>query len=213
MQRVRRCLTLIIALMIEVPLCFAVDAIEPVDQEVAPQDSKRHRTKRDLLGRGHLWLAVDRVDFTGATQDVWGVDTDRYFGLAGWWGGRSNVYAGIELGRVSIGTTRTEDGELIENFAFTSGEFNFKKLFGLAEGLGLGLGAGGALFFASGEEVDAFGRSDLADFGCGYQGFVEFDFRYRRFVIGFDAKYQAAIDFLGIDYSNFRLGPHIGVVF
>ncbi len=51
------------------------------------------------------------------------------------------------------------------------------------------------------------------DFGFGYQGFVELNWRTRQFVIGFDVKYQAVTDIFNIDYSNFRFGGHVGVVF
>ena len=66
---------------------------------------------------------------------------------------------------------------------------------------------------ADGEEVDEFRRTDLSDSGWGYQVFVDFNYRAKRFMIGVSAKYQDAIDFLDIDYSNLRLGGHIGIVF
>ena len=82
-----------------------------------------------------------------------------------------------------------------------------------ARGLSLGLGIGVGGFWANGEEVRSQVRTDLADFGFGVQGFVEFNWRARKFAAGIDVKYQVVTDILGIDYSNFRWGGHLGVVF
>jgi len=189
-------------------------ASTPASEDASPTPhSQRQRTSDYILGRGHLWLKIDRADFGSDIHDVWGLDTDRYVGLEGCWGGRRNVYFGVEIGRIDIGTALDEDRDRIENFAFTSAEINTKVLFDLTHGLSLGLGAGIGGFWASGEEVDSFGRSDLADLGFGYQGFADINWRAQRFVTGIHLEYQAAVDLIGIDYSNLRLGGHIGVVF
>ena len=165
------------------------------------------------LGQGHLWLKVQQTDFGGDTDEVWGVDSDVCVSLEGYWSGWDKVYLGVEIGRIDVGTAQDEDGNHIEEFSFTSGEFNVKRVFDLGRGLTLGLGAGSGAFWASGEEVDTLGRSPLADFGFGYQGFAEFNGRIRRFVAGVQVKYQAAFDFLEIDYSNLRFGGHLGLTF
>ncbi len=43
--------------------------------------------------------------------------------------------------------------------------------------------------------------------------FVDFDWRVRRLIVGVDAKYQRAFDVIDIEYSNLRLGAHVGLTF
>jgi len=53
----------------------------------------------------------------------------------------------------------------------------------------------------------------LSDFGYGTQIFADFNWRTHHLILGLDVKYQEAYDLVDVDYSNFRLGAHLGVAF
>lgn len=165
------------------------------------------------LGRGHLWLKVDGLDFNSDVNEEWGVDTEAYVGLEGYWQRRGRFYIGIEIGHIDVGSASDADGNRLEGVAFTNGELNGKALFPLKHGLSAGVGAGLAGVWVEGEEIDEFGPTDLADISFGAQGFAELNWRVRRLVTGLELKYQIAEDVWQIDYSNLRLGVRLGVVF
>ena len=168
------------------------------------------------LGRGHVWIKIARADFDDASAGFWGVDEEGFVGLEAY-GGDGDFYGGVELGHARAGNATAADGDEIRDFDFLSLEFNAKKVFALKHGFTFGLGGGTALFYVNGEEVSVFGGQEfsdpLADLGFGAQGFVDLTWRARRFLIGVDVKYQAAFDILDVDYSNVRLGGHLGLVF
>ena len=190
-------------------------AVTPTAEEESLQQLvlKRPKAREHLLGRGHIWIKFNQADFDSDIKDAWGVDTEGYVGLEGYWWVRRNGYIGVEIGRIGVGSAVTEDGDRIEDFDFTNLEINTKRLYDLTRGLSLGFGIGVGGFWANGEEVRGQVRTDLADFGFGVQGFVEINWRARKFVAGIDVKYQVVSDILDIDYSNFRWGGHLGVVF
>ena len=166
-----------------------------------------------LLGRFHIWLKGGTESFLGDVEELWGIDSEEFVGLEGYGGGAKNNYFGLEIGKVGVGSAEGEDGVVIHDLDFLAVELNWKIAFDLTHGMTLAPGFGTSGFFIDGEEVDQFGSSDLADFGFGYQGFVDFTWRARRLLLGINAQYQVAIDILTLDYSNLTLGAHLGLAF
>lgn len=170
-----------------------------------------------LLGRGHLWLKIGEVDLDDAAAEAWGVDHQTYLGLEGYRGFDHDFYFGGEFGHAGAGTGMTESGDTLRDVDFWWLEMNEKKAFNLRHGLSFDAGLGLALFFVEGQEVTTLSglefSSPLADIGLGAQIFADFNWRTRRLLLGLDAKYQWAFDVIDIDYSNLRLGAHVGVAF
>ena len=140
-----------------------------------------------------------------------------YRGLDFYRGHPGDFYFGAEIGHAGAREAVNTDGDTIRNFDFLWLEFNEKKAFGLGHGFSIDLGLGGAAFYVDGEEVSMSGgqtfADPLADIGFGAQVFVDFNWRARDLLLGLDAKYQWAFDIIDIDYSNLRLGAHLGVAF
>ena len=171
-----------------------------------------------LLGSGHIWLKAGQTDLRDAAAGAWGVEREGYFALEGYWASRIHEwYTGAELGLTATDSAVTDDGETIRDFGFWWIEINSKRAFDLKHGLTIDVGMGVALFFVEGEEENSLGGTPttdpLADFGFGAQAFTDFTWRTRHLLIGLDAKYQWAMDIINIDYSNLRLGAHIGFCF
>lgn len=169
------------------------------------------------LGRGHLWVKFARADFQDDAVVVWGVDRATHVGLEGYWAGGRTYHVGGEIGYTSAGDLLTSDGDLIRDFGFFSLEGNNKWVFDLTHGFSAGVGLGAAVFWVEGDEVayvdgEAW-SSPLASFGVGVHLFGELTWRVNRFLVGVDAKYQSAGDWLYLDYSNVRFGVHLGVAF
>jgi hypothetical protein len=145
------------------------------------------------------------------------VDREGYLGLEAYWAVEDGVYFGGEVGHAGTDSAVAADGDTIRDFDFVALELNTKKVFGLARGLSCSVGLGGAVFYVDGEEISVLGGEEssdpLADIGFGAQAFAGLDWRARKFIIGVDVKYQMAFDVLNIDYSNLRMGGHLGLVF
>lgn len=115
------------------------------------------------------------------------------------------------------GEATNSDGDRIEDFDLDWIEINGKRAFDLHRGWSADVGFGGAFFYVDGREVSIQGgeeiRDPLADIGFGLQVVGDVSWRARRLLLGVDLHYQWAFDLIDIDYSNFRLGAHVGVAF
>jgi hypothetical protein len=177
-----------------------------------------------LLGRAHTWVRIGRTDLSHAAAREWGVDRERHLGIAVY-GRRKRAgrrigptfYIGGELSHSATDRAVNAEGDVFNDFDFLSLELNDKIVFELKNGLALGVGTGFAIFYVDGEEESTLplmpGATSLADAGFGYQAFVDFDWRVRRLILGLDVKYQRAFDIININYSNYRLGAHVGLTF
>jgi len=169
------------------------------------------------LGRWHLWAKFAQADFQDDAVAVWGVDRATHVGLELYFAGGRVYHMGGEIGSTSAGDLITSDGELIRDFGFFSFEGNNKWVFDLTHGITADVGFGVACFWVEGDEVTYWdgevSSSPLASFGFGFQIFGDFTWRVGRLLIGIDVKYQTAADWLYLDYSNVRLGAHLGAAF
>jgi hypothetical protein len=160
---------------------------------------------------------MGQTDIDDAAADAWGVDHEGYFALEGYGAIGGESYLGGEMGQVGVGSTIEDNGERLRDFHLYWGELNGKHAFDLTHGFTFDAGLGSALFYVQGEEVTTLSGGEftdpLASFGFGAQVFIDFTWRTRHLLLGVDAKYQWAFDFVNIDYSNLRYGGHLGFAF
>jgi len=170
-----------------------------------------------VLGRDHLWLKFGRAFLGSGAAQEWGVSREEYLELEGYHATGSELYVGGEVGRLGNGTGVDRDGIPIQDLRFRWLEGNVKGGVDLRHALSLDYGAGVALFYVEGREVTmASGQTfidRLSDFGYGTQIFADFNWRAHHLILGLDVKYQEAYDLVDVDYSNFRLGAHLGIAF
>jgi hypothetical protein len=169
-----------------------------------------------VLGRSHIWLKVGRTDLDDDAGD-WGIDRIGYLAIEGYAARKQGDYFGLEFGKFDQEEAISPDGDQLRGIDSYWLEFNGKRAFGLAHGLSLEAGGGGAVFSVDGAEVSSIDGEEvtdpLADVGFGLQFFGGFTWRAQRLLMGVDLKYQWAFDIIEIDYSNLRVGFHLGVAF
>lgn len=169
------------------------------------------------LGRGHLWVEVGEMDLDHGADEAWGLDRETYLALEGYGGDARGFYLGGEFSHSGTSGTAASDGDSIRDFDLWWLEMNGKKAFDLKRGLTIDAGLGWSMFYADGQEVSTLGGQQvtdpLADFGFGAQIFGDFNWGLQRFLIGIDVKYQWAFDFVDVNYSNLRVGAHVGFRF
>ena len=170
-----------------------------------------------LLGRNHVILKFGRAFLSDDAAQEWGVSREEYFEVEGYHTYKRRLYLGGALGRLGTGTGVAADGLPIRDLHFRWLELNVKEVFDRKRGMSLDFGGGVALLYIDGEEVDTLSgptiTDPLADVGFGSQIFGDFNWRTRHLILGLDAKYQLAFDLVDVNYSNLRLGAHLGVAF
>jgi hypothetical protein len=170
------------------------------------------------LGRGHLLFEAGGIDIDDAAAREWGVNREGFFALAGYRGdARGAAYLGGEIGHAGTDEATNSDQDRIEDFDLWWIEVNGKRAFALGRGWSADVGFGGSFFYVDGQEVTFEGgeefRDPLADVGFGLQGVGNVSWRFRRLLLGINVHYQWAFDLIDVDYSNLRVGVHLGVVF
>ena len=199
---VRGLMTAALAVLIASP----VDAAPPPAAPIAP------------LGSGHLFVTIGQIDLDDAAAREWGVNREGFFALSGYRGDARRVaYFGGEFGHSGSGGGTGSGGRIITDFDLYWIEANAKRAFDLGRGWSAGAGLGSALFYVDGSEVSVQDgeefRDPLADVGFGAQVFTEAAWRAKHLLMGVEVRYQWAFDLIDVDYSNFRLGVRLGVVF
>ncbi|HEU4402951.1 MAG TPA: hypothetical protein VFT43_12680 [Candidatus Polarisedimenticolia bacterium] len=175
------------------------------------------RPPEPLLGRFHTWLKGGSDDLNAEASRAWGTDHERYLALEMYHGSPTGLYLGGELGHSGAGKGTTDSGNPVRDLDFWWLELNEKIAFDAHHGLTFDVGLGLALFYVEGQEVTTQGGQEftdpLADVGLGAQVLGDFNWRRRHLLLGLDARYQQAFDVININYSNLRLGAHLGLVF
>ncbi|MBN1944293.1 MAG: hypothetical protein JW797_01400 [Bradymonadales bacterium] len=158
------------------------------------------------LGRGDIALKLGYIAFPQNDSDEAGI----YLGLAGYGHVGSNVYVGGELGPAG------NIGFFSDDMSMVSFELNAKYALGVGSHFVVAGGGGLCLAYAEIEDYSFFsGRETYQEWLFGGQVFADLVFRFGWFDFGFNVKYQllSPPDQEGVDFSNFRLGPQIGIVF
>ena len=146
-----------------------------------------------------------------------GIDRIGYLALEGYWARERESYYGFEFGTFERSQGTGADGDALRDVDSYWLEMNGKHAFRPPHGISFDVGAGGAVFYIDGEEVTTGSGQELtdplADVGYGVQAFGDFTWRSRRLLMGVDVKYQWAFDIIDVDYSNLRIGAHLGLAF
>jgi hypothetical protein len=166
------------------------------------------------LGKAHLWFSYGGVSLSGDAEDLWGLQNETYAGLAFYGHAGGGWYFGGELTLIANDQTVDRDGVELRDVALLSAEFNTKHSWNLGQGFAIAAGFGSSLFVVDGNPVGYDGFEDFwTDFGFGLVAFGELDWRWRRLVVGASVKYHLAADVFDVNYSGFRWGAHVVVVF
>lgn len=165
------------------------------------------------LGWAHLWYSTGVANLSGGAEEF-GLGSERYAGVALYVRAGDRWYLGGEYSRIAKDQTVASDGEELKDVSLDSVELNTKVGWDLGGGFAAAAGVGILNLFIDGTTVSPGGFEDpLSDFGFGVVVFGELDWRWRHLVAGVSLKYHYAADIIAVDYSGFRLGAQIGVVF
>lgn len=189
----------IISLFIFLFIVFAVGSMDAYAEEKAP------------LGIGNVAVKLDYIVFT---DDYWSdsntEDDGLYIGLEGYGEITPNVYIGGEIGTAANITVFGND------IQYVPVELNIKYAMAADQNFVLDFGAGASYNYAE-LTIERIGGPDIEedDWLFGGQFFAGVAFKINWFFIGADAKYQITEDFKDsdFDFSNWRLGGKVGVVF
>jgi hypothetical protein len=163
------------------------------------------------LGTGHLSIKVNQIDLRDES-DIWqlnDLDTANYVALD-WYGNLGqNFYIGGELGHAKF--TGEAMGTSTE-ITMMPLELNLKYVLDLVEAIQLDFGVGVSYTYLDGKVAPGT-ITGIADdeFIGGAQGFVNFNFVFKRWFIGANATYQVTKKLTkGVDLDNYRYGIHVG---
>jgi hypothetical protein len=188
---------------------------EPPSGQIAVSTPQSANTA-PALGRFHVWLKAGQTDLAEGAQE-WGIDRIGYLALEGYWARERENYYGFEFATFERSQGTGADGDALRDVDSYWLEINGKHAFHPPHGISFDVGAGGAVFYIDGKEVTTESGQEftdpLADVGYGMQLFGDFNWRSRRLLMGIDVKYQWAFDIIDIDYSNLRIGAHLGLAF
>jgi hypothetical protein len=189
------------------------------------------------LGQSHVQFKVDYFAFTEDDLEDIDADTSAYFGVEGYVNVSPNLYIGGEIGYADTdgsetliytfaGTTFTDS--IDAEFEYIPVEFNGKYVIEPEPNLVIGFGGGLSfnhvdadvkLLFrtdspVSGTSVFALSESD-DEWLFGGQFFVDVNYKVDNIFFGANLKYQITEEYddIDTDFSNFRIGAQIGLLF
>ena len=165
------------------------------------------------LGIGNVALKLNYIGFNDDTLEDLGVDDAFYVGLEGYASIYPNLYLGGEVGYANPDSNVDINGnEVKTDVTFIPIELNLKYAALAYPNFVVGFGAGVSYNYVetdiSGEEGD--------DWLFGGQFFADLNYTVgSNLFFGVDAKYQITDDFedWNANFSNFRIGGHIGIRF
>jgi hypothetical protein len=185
------------------------------------------------LGLGNIALKVDYIDFTDSTLEDLDLDTSVYGGLECYGQIAPGLYLGAEVGYTNPDeeTTFVDFDPFLGPIAvdieteitYVPIELNLKYAIEAAPNLVFDFGAGVSMNYAELEvEGSALGITiddSEDDWLFGGQFFADLNYKFGQFFIGVNAKYQITEDFeiddidTDTDFSNWRVGGQIGIIF
>ncbi|OHE58646.1 MAG: hypothetical protein A2Z47_01770 [Thermodesulfovibrio sp. RBG_19FT_COMBO_42_12] len=185
------------------------------------------------LGLGNIALKVDYIDFTDSTLEDLDLDTSVYGGLEMYGQVAPGLYLGAEVGYTNPDEETTftvfdpflgpVTVELETEITYVPIELNLKYAIEAAPNLVFDFGAGVSMNYAELEvEGSALGvtvNDSEDDWLFGGQFFADLNYKFGQFFIGVNAKYQITEDFeiddidTDTDFSNWRFGGQIGIIF
>ena len=168
------------------------------------------------LGIGNVALKLDYISFSDDKLKDFGVDDAFYVGLEGYASIYPNLYLGAEVGYANPDSNIEIDGnDARTEVTFIPVEINLKYAVQAYPNFVVGLGAGVSYNYVE-TDVSGNGLKSGDDWLIGGQFFADLNYTIgNNLFLGVDAKYQLTDDFEDWDtnFSNFRIGGHIGIRF
>ncbi len=176
-----------------------------------------YAAERAPLGMGNLAVKLDYLNFTDDLVDDFDVDDAFYVGLEGYGEIAPNLYIGAEVGYAN------PDGDILgidTEITFVPIEVNLKYAIKPDPNLVIDFGAGVSYNYV---DEDLSYRSESVsedDWLFGGQFFVDLNYKFSKFFIGLNAKYQIteefeewSLDIADHNLNNWRVGGQIGIMF
>lgn len=163
------------------------------------------------LGPRNFTIKLDYIDFNEKE-----LDTGYYVGFEGFSEIGQNFYLGAEIGYVNTdGKVEIEGINADTDVVFIPIELNLKYALKVSSHLIIGLGGGASYNFAKEEVSEAGLSSSIDEWLFGGQVFTDINFKVGQVFLGVNAKYQITDNGRDIDhdFSNWRVGGQIGVMF
>jgi hypothetical protein len=156
------------------------------------------------LGRGHIGAKVAYIQFTDSMVEALDLDTGLYVGVEAFGEVAPDLYFGVEVGYAG------PDEEFVE-LTYIPFEINLKYAVEPASGLVVDIGGGFSFNFV---ELEIFSTSD-DDWLFGGQVFTGLSYKAGPVYLGANFKLQLTQDFEdgSMDFTNWRAGGHLGIVF
>lgn len=172
------------------------------------------------LGRGSVALHISSINFTDGELEDLDVDSETLISLAAYFAIQPNLYLGGEVGFTNLDESTTSGAFTLEtDLDYVPFEINLKYVTDFQQGLMASLGGGFSLNYVDGKVSQAFPGTILVSKGdevlLGGQIFCDLIYRTGSLFFGANLKYQLTeeLDDLDFDFSNFRIGGQIGLVF
>jgi len=168
-----------------------------------------YSAERVPLGNGNLAVKLDYITFT---DDYWSGQGDDglYVGLEGYGEIIPNLYLGGEFGE-GVNVSMFD-----KDITFVPIELNLKYTIEAAPKVVIDFGAGASYSYAEITIQHFFSTyTEEDDWLFGGQIFADLTYKIKKFFIGINGKYQITEDFKNedFDFSNWRLGVQIGMMF
>ncbi len=175
-----------------------------------------YAAQKASLGIGNIAVKADYISFTADEMEGSDTDTGLYLGIEGYGKIAPNLYLGAEVGYANPeGKALGFDTEL----TFMPIELNLKYAVESTPNLAVDFGIGASYNYVE-EKASGYGVSvSIDDWVFGGQIFADLNYKMDMFFIGINAKYQITgkADFKEIDtdydYSNWRIGGQVGLMF
>ncbi len=172
-----------------------------------------HSAETSALGDNNFTVKVDYISFFDKNND-----DSFYVGFEGYKELAGNVYVGVEAGYVSTdGNLETfeADPNLDSDLIFIPIELNVKYTIKATSKLIIDLGTGISCSYAKEDVPKSYTSDTIDDWVLGGQLFADLNYKIGQLFIGFNGKVQLTDK--GKDsannYSNWRIGGQIGVMF
>ncbi len=185
------------------------------------------------LGTAHVGFKVDYLSFTDSDTEDLDADSDVYFGVDGYFNVSPNFYIGGEIGYAETDGSESEvifgvgTVSIDTEIEYLPIEVNAKYVIQSGENLTIGFGGGLSYnsvdFEIKGTALGLTIKDSDDEWLLGGQLFAEVNYSIDNFFIGANVKYQLTEDFDDIkifgvnagdlNFSNFRVGGHVGMTF
>ena len=168
------------------------------------------------LGKVHLAVKIDYIQFVDDINEDVGIDEDVYYGVEAYYGLSDNLYLGSEVGYSNPEGDFSYWGDHYNTeVTFMPLELNIKYSRFINSDIYFDIGTGFAYIYIE-EKINGFRySSEEDDWLLGGQVFLGLNYKLHNLFVGVNGKYQVTEEFQddSNDYENWRIGGQIGMIF